>query len=295
VKKVTIPAIVAKKREGQPVTMLTAYDATFARLVDEAGVDIILVGDSLGMVVQGHENTLGVTLDDMIYHTRAVVRGRRHAHVVADLPFMSYQVSPEQAMQSAGRLLAEGGAESVKLEGGAELAPTVRRLVQAGIPVMGHIGLTPQSLHTLGGFVVQGKTDADAQRLLESARQLEEAGCYAIVLESIPAVVAEAISQALTIPTIGIGAGAGCDGQVLVIYDILGLDPDFKPKFVKRFAKLGEVAREAAARFVQEVRDGEFPERKHSFKSKQLSAPPRLAPDDDEEDAEVVSLYSHPI
>lgn len=298
-KKVTILDIIAKKRRGERITMLTAYDATFGRLVDQAGVDIILVGDSLGMVIQGRDNTLAVTLDEMIYHSRAVARGRQRAHLVADLPFMSYQVSPEDALRSAGRLLAEGGADSVKLEGGAEVAASIERMVSAGIPVMGHIGLTPQSVHGLGGFVVQGKTDAQAQRLLDDARRLEDAGCYAIVLESIPAVVAATISHSLSIPTIGIGAGVDCDGQVLVIYDILALNDDFKPKFVKRYAELGVVIRDAAARFVDEVREGQFPEQRHSFKSKQLTQAPKVAvlhrADGDDEDAEVLSLYSAPV
>ncbi|MFH1811835.1 MAG: 3-methyl-2-oxobutanoate hydroxymethyltransferase [Pseudomonadota bacterium] len=293
-KKVTIPEIVRKKRQGERLTMLTAYDATFARIVDDAGVDLILVGDSLGMVVQGLDNTLPVTLDDVVYHTRAVVRGRRQALVVADLPFMSYQLSPEQAMSSAGRLLAEGGAEAVKLEGGSIMAATVQRLVQVGIPVMGHIGLTPQSLHTLGGFVVQGKTDDDAQRLLDDARRLEDAGCFSLVLESIPAVVAEAISSSLSIPTIGIGAGAGCDGQVLVIYDLIGLNPEFKPRFVKRYAELGVAARDAAQAFVDEVKQGLFPQQEHSFASKKLTRVP-VVDDDDGDDAEVLNLYSAPV
>lgn len=295
-KKVTIPRILAKKGRGQRLTMLTAYDATFARLVDDAGVDLILVGDSVGMVVQGRDNTLGVTIEEMIYHCRAVARGRSNAHLVCDLPFMSYQTNAEDALRNAGRLLAEGKAESVKLEGGSILAPTIQRLVNVGIPVMGHIGLTPQSLHALGGFVVQGKTDAEAQRLLDDARKLEDAGCYSIVLESMPATVARTISRALTIPTIGIGAGVDCDGQVLVIYDILGLNPEFHPRFVKRYAELGRAVLDAATAFVEDVRCGEFPEPAHSFSSAKLTISPDPAGDAgaEEEDAEVLALYSTP-
>jgi len=287
-KKVTINEIVAKKRRGERLVALTAYDATFARLIDDAGVDIILVGDSLGMVIQGQANTLPVTLDDIIYHTRAVARGCNHAHVVADMPFMTYQASVEDAVRNAGRLLAEAGAESVKLEGGSEVAATVQRMVQAGIPVMGHVGLTPQSVHALGGFVVQGKTDADAQRVLDDARRLEDAGCYAIVVESVPALVAEAITRALTIPTIGIGAGPDCDGQVLVIYDLIGLNPAFKPRFVKRYAELGAAVQNAVASYADEVRRGVFPDASHAFESKLLTRVP--VPADDTE-AEVLALY----
>ncbi|MBN2360172.1 MAG: 3-methyl-2-oxobutanoate hydroxymethyltransferase, partial [Deltaproteobacteria bacterium] len=245
-------------------------------------------GDSLGMVVQGHANTLPVTIDDVIYHTRAVARARCRAHLVADMPFMSYQVGVDQALRNAGRLLAEAGAESVKLEGGSETAATVQRLVQSGIPVMGHVGLTPQSVHALGGFVVQGKTDAEAQRLLDSARRLEDAGCYSIVIESVPALVGEAITSALSIPTIGIGAGPDCDGQVLVCYDLIGLNPDFKPRFVKRFAEVGATVREAVASFADEVRRGVFPDASHCFESKLLTRAP--VPADDTE-AEVLALY----
>src|SRR6476659_9550834 len=233
--RVTIHTLRQMKERGEKIAMLTAYDATFARLFDESGADLLLVGDSLGMVVQGHDTTLPVTLEEMAYHCRAVVRGTSRAHVVGDMPFMSYQASIEQGMANAGRLIKEGGCHSVKLEGGAVHAELVRRLVSAGIPVMGHIGLTPQSFHQLGGFKVQGRDSGGRERLLADARALEEAGVYAIVLEAIPAEIAAEITAALTVPTIGIGAGAGCDGQVLVIYDLLGMDDSFKPKFVRRY------------------------------------------------------------
>lgn len=263
-RRVTAPTLAQLKRQGQPIVMVTAYDATFARLVDEAGVDVVLVGDSLGMVIQGHPHTLEVTLDQMCYHARCVRRGVQRAHLVVDLPFMSYQVSPEQALISAGRLVQEGGAEAVKLEGGGR-PETVRKIVQAGIPVMGHLGLTPQSVHEFGGFRVQGREDAAAERLKQDARELQEAGAYCMVLEGIPAALARAISQSLTIPTIGIGAGVGCDGQVLVMQDLLGLDDRFKPRFVKRYAALADTVRGAFRAFADEVRGREFPGEAHSF------------------------------
>ena len=245
--------------------MVTAYDATFARLADESGVDVVLVGDSLGMVMQGHAHTLEVTLEHMCYHARCVRRAVQRAHLVVDLPFMSYQVSPEQALTSAGRLVQEGGAEAVKLEGGGGRAETVRKIVQAGIPVMGHLGLTPQSVHEFGGFRVQGREDAAAERLRQDALQLQEAGAYGVVLEGIPAALARQISQSLAIPTIGIGAGVGGDGQVLVMQDLLGLDDRFKPRFVKRFVELAGVVRDAFADYAREVREGSFPGPAHSF------------------------------
>ncbi len=263
--KVTIHTLAAKKAAGDKLTMLTAYDATFARLLDEAGVDMLLVGDSLGMVIQGHQNTLPVTLDDMIYHTRAVVRGTSRAQVVGDMPFMSYQATPEDGLKSAARLMKEGRAEAVKLEGGREMAELVSRLVRAGIPVMGHIGLTPQAVHQMGGFKVQGRAAEDAKRLLEDAKVLEEAGCYALVLEGMPKELGADITRALSIPTIGIGAGPDCDGQVLVIYDLLGMNEDFKPKFVKRYESLGVRIRTAVEEYISEVESGEFPSEEYSF------------------------------
>src|SRR5262245_51071524 len=237
-RKVTVPEIRSRKG-GPPIAMVTAYDFTMARLLDEGGADLLLVGDSLGMVVQGHQTTLPVTVEEICYHGRAVARGAHHAHIVGDMPFMSFQVSPAQALENAGKLMKEGAFESVKLEGGEEVAEHVRRIVAAGIPVMGHVGLTPQSVHAMGGFKVQGKGD-DADRVIANARALEDAGCYSIVLEAIPPDLAEEVTASVTVPTIGIGAGAGCDGQVLVCYDLLGMYRDLKPKFAKRFAEVGD-------------------------------------------------------
>jgi 3-methyl-2-oxobutanoate hydroxymethyltransferase len=263
--KITVSSLQKFKRENRKITMLTAYDATFARLLDEAGVDVLLVGDSLGMVIQGNENTLPVTLDEMIYHSRAVARGSQRTHIVGDMPFMSYQASAEQAMNSAGRMLKEGGAHAVKMEGGKELAETVHKLTRAGIPVMGHVGLTPQSVHAMGGFKVQGKTADAAARIRDDAQALQDAGAYLVVLEGIPAPLAAEITGALEIPTIGIGAGASCDGQVLVIYDLLGMNDAFKPKFVKRYEHFAQRIRGAASEYIEEVRGGQFPTAEHSF------------------------------
>ena len=265
-KPVTVPDIIARKRDGVPVVMVTAYDATFTRLVDACDVDMILVGDSLGMVMQGHEHTLEVTVEDMIYHARCVRRALRCAHLTVDMPFMSYQVGPEQAVANAGRLVKEGGAASVKLEGGARVVPAIERIVAAGIPVVGHLGLTPQSVHAFGGFKVQAREDEAADRLRSEALLLERAGCFAIVLEGIPATLATEVSASLSIPTIGIGAGNGCDGQVLVMQDLLGLDDSFKPKFVKRYAQLADVVRDAFSDYAAEVRARTFPAPEHSFK-----------------------------
>jgi 3-methyl-2-oxobutanoate hydroxymethyltransferase len=263
--KVTIQTIREMKERRERIAVVTAYDATFARLLDEAGADVLLVGDSLGMVIQGHDTTLPVTLDEMIYHCRAVVRGARRAQVVGDLPFMSYQASLEQGLVSAGRMVKEGGVGAVKLEGGAQHAELVRRLVAAGIPVMGHIGLTPQSFHQLGGFKVQGRGAGGRDRLLDDARALAEAGAYAIVLEGIPAEIAADVTAASPVPTIGIGAGAGCDGQVLVCYDLLGMDDGFKPRFVRRYEQLATRVRAATQAFVADVRSGAFPSAAESF------------------------------
>jgi 3-methyl-2-oxobutanoate hydroxymethyltransferase len=263
--RVTIHTLRDMKQRGERIAMLTCYDASFARLLDESHVDVLLVGDSLGMVIQGHDTTLPVTLDEMIYHCRAVVRGAARAHVVGDMPFMSYQTSLEAAMANAGRLLKEGGAHSVKLEGGVQHVELIRRLTAAGIPVMGHIGLTPQSFHQLGGFKIQGREQGGAERLLADARALEEAGAYAVVLEGIPAEIASAVTAALSIPTIGIGAGAGCDGQVLVLYDLLGMNDSFKPRFVRTYEKLATRIRTAVDAYVADVRDGAFPSEAESF------------------------------
>ncbi len=245
--------------------MVTAYDATFARMLDEGGADVLLVGDSLGMVVQGQQTTLPVTLDEMLYHCRAVARGSKRAHLVGDMPFMSYQVSPEDALRAAGRFLAEGGMHAVKLEGGVDQAPSIRRIVAAGIPVMGHVGLTPQSVHALGGFKLQGKREEDALRVLHDARAVAEAGAYAVVLEGIPSELASRITAELPVPTIGIGAGPHCDGQVLVCYDLLGLTPERVPRFVKQYESFYQRGADAMARFRAEVRAGQFPAAAHSF------------------------------
>ena len=261
-RQVTAPEFRAAKATGATLAVVTAYDYTSARLCDEAGADALLVGDSLGMVVQGHPTSLPVTLEEMIYHTRCVMRGTRRALVVVDLPFMTYQVSPRQAVRNAGRLLKEGGAHAVKIEGGVRMRAAVKACVDAGIPVMGHVGLTPQSVHQTGGFKVQ--RDADA--LLADAAAVEAAGAFAVVVESVPAELGAKITSAVTIPTIGIGAGAGCDGQVLVFHDLLGLYPDFKPKFAKRYADLGTAAKTAVESYCREVRDGSFPAAEHTFR-----------------------------
>jgi 3-methyl-2-oxobutanoate hydroxymethyltransferase len=262
---VTTQKLQQMKFRGEKITMVTAYDATFARLFDAAGADSLLVGDSLGMVVQGHDHTLSVTVEDIVYHCRAVVRGAPRPHIVGDLPFMSYQVSPEEALRNAGRIIKEGGAHAVKLEGGEELADTVRLIDRAGIPVMGHVGLTPQSIHKLGGFKVQGRDEEAAARILRDARALEEAGCYAVVLEGIPAPLARRVTESVSIPTIGIGAGVHCDGQVLVCYDLLGMDDSFRPRFVKQYENLSERIIGAVRAFIDDVKGREFPQAEHSF------------------------------
>jgi 3-methyl-2-oxobutanoate hydroxymethyltransferase len=264
-KKTTLPVLRQKKLAAEPITMLTAYDYPSALILDRAGVDTILVGDSLGMVVLGYENTLPVTMDDMLHHCKAVARGARAALLIGDMPFLSYQVSLEEAVRNAGRFLQEGGMDAVKLEGGRERLEAVRAIVAAGIPVMGHLGLTPQSVHQLGGFRLQGKNASAARRLLEDALALEEAGCFGLVLESVPARLAEFISHRLSIPTIGIGAGAGCDGQVLVYHDVLGLFDRFTPKFVKRYAELSAAILEAVDRYREDVRARRFPGAEQAF------------------------------
>lgn len=296
IKKVTTQTLLKMKEDGERITMLTAYDATFARLVDEGGADVILVGDSLGMVIQGEENTLPVTLDHMIYHCRAVRNGAVRAHVVCDMPFMTYQAQPHEALANAGRLMKEGGAHSVKLEGGANIVPAVEQLVAAGIPVMGHLGLTPQSVHAMGGFKVQGRAPEHAQRILDDALALEAAGVFAIVLEGIPVELARMITRSVDIPTIGIGAGAECDGQVLVIYDLLGMNLDFKPKFVKRYIELGRTIPEAVAQYKHEVEVGTFPSEKHTFHAKEPLFGPHSIPDAEAPEVEDdIGLYGVPI
>ncbi|CAN5674158.1 3-methyl-2-oxobutanoate hydroxymethyltransferase [soil metagenome] len=254
------------KRRGERIAALTAYDFLFARLVDGAGTDIILVGDSLAHVILGLDSTLPVSLDDMIYHARAVRRGVERALVVVDMPFLTYQVSCEEAIRNAGRVLQETGAAAVKMEGGSpEMAETVAAVVRAGIPVMGHIGFTPQSVNALGGFRVQGRSEGSADRLLDEAIRLQDAGAFSVVLELVPGALAERVTGALTIPTIGIGAGAGCDGQVLVLHDMLGLNTDFNPRFLRRFAELNSVVADAVSTYVNAVRSGEYPTSEHTF------------------------------
>jgi len=263
--KVTTATIRARKGSGERTAVLTAYDVVFARLADEAGIDVVLVGDSLGMVVQGERTTLAVTLDDMVYHTRIVSRGVRRAHLVADMPFMSYQASIEDGVRAAGRLLKEGRAEAVKLEGGVEIAELVRRLVTAGIPVMGHVGMTPQSVHEFGGFKLQGRSDEQRAKILADARAVAEAGAYAIVVETVPQALAAEITRAVAAVTIGIGAGPDCDGQVMVMHDLLGLEPAWKPRFVRRYAEMGKAAGEAFAAYAADVRAGRFPAAGESY------------------------------
>ena len=263
--RIPITDLKAKKKRGEKVVMMTCYDYPSARLLEAAGVDILFIGDTLGMVVLGYDTTIPVTMEEMLHHTKAVVRGSSRAHVLADMPFMSYQTSPEDALRNAGRLLKEAGAQSVKLEGGVRVADTVRFIVDAGIPVMGHIGLTPQSINQLGGYKVQGKTPAAAVRLINDALALEQAGAYAVVLECVPAPLAQTISDRVAIPTIGIGAGPHCDGQVQVFHDLLGLFDDFVPKHAKRYADLGSQITEAVRAYAAEVRDGRFPTAKESF------------------------------
>jgi 3-methyl-2-oxobutanoate hydroxymethyltransferase len=267
--RVTIQDLKEMKSRGERIAMITAYDYTSARIVEGAGIPIILVGDSLGQVMLGYDSTVPVTMDEMVHHVKAVVRGTQRAHVVGDMPFMSYQADVSEAVRNAGRLLKEGGAQSVKLEGGRHVADTVRHVVQSGIPVMGHVGLTPQSINQLSGYRVQGKTAKAAVELMEAARALEEAGAYAIVLESIPAPLAKLITARLTIPTIGIGAGVHCDGQVQVFHDLLGLLPDFTPRHARRYANLAEDIRAAVARYIGDVQSQTFPSDKESFSMKE--------------------------
>jgi 3-methyl-2-oxobutanoate hydroxymethyltransferase len=263
--RITINQIRDMKQKGEKITMLTSYDYTTAKLVDEAGIPLILVGDSLGNVVLGYDSTIPVTLEVMLHHTRAVVRGTKKAMVIGDMPFMTYQVSVEDAIRNAGRFLQETGCQAVKLEGGVTMADKVRRIVDCGIPVMGHVGLTPQSINQLGGHKIQGKTPEAAKRLLEDAIALDRAGAFAVVLETVPAPLAALISKKISIPTIGIGAGAGCDGQVQIIHDILGMYTDFVPKHAKQYAKIADVMSNAISRYYEEVKAGAFPTEAQSF------------------------------
>jgi len=263
--RITINQVKQMKQKGEKITMLTAYDYSTARIIDEVGIPLILVGDSLGMVVLGYESTIPVTMEEMLHHTKAVVRGTKQTMVIGDMPFMTYHISVSDALRNAARFIQEGGAQAVKLEGGVTVAEKVRNIVNCGIPVMGHIGLTPQSIHQLGGYKVQGKTEEAAARLLEDARVLEQAGVFAIVLETVPTPLATLITKSVSIPTIGIGAGIGCDGQVQVISDILGSFTDFVPKHAKQYAKLADIIRAAITEYDREVKAGSFPTEEQSF------------------------------
>ena len=263
--RTTIRQLAAMKRRGERISMITAYDYTSARIVEAAGVDIILVGDSLGQVVLGYDSTVPVSMEDMVHHIRAVARGAAKAHIVGDLPFMSYQASESEAIRNAGRLLKEGGAQSVKLEGGRHVEKTVRKIVQAGIPVMGHIGLTPQAVNQLGGYRIQGRTTKAAVELIEDAKAVEDAGAYSIVLEGVPSQLARIVTERLSIPTIGIGAGVHCDGQVQVFHDMMGLYTDFTPKHARKYAHLAEVINDAVAEYIRDVRAQAFPSEDESF------------------------------
>jgi len=263
--KITIPELAARKKAGKKISMLTAYDFPFAQMVDEAGIDVILVGDSLGVVVQGHENTLKVTMDQMIYHTKMVSRAVQKAMVIGDMPYLSFQISREETLRNAGRFIQEGGAQAVKLEGGEKIVDRVEALVKMDIPVLAHLGLTPQSIHQIGGYKVQGKEPQAAQKMIDDAKRVEGAGAFALILETIPMNLAKRITENLSIPTIGIGAGPYCDGQVLVLHDILGLFQRFFPKFVKRYADLRTPALEAFKRYKEDVESGRYPSEKESY------------------------------
>lgn len=264
--KNSISTFISSKKSGEKLTMLTAYDYSMAKLIDECGVNGILVGDSLGMVCLGYKDTLSVTMDDMLHHTKAVVRGTKNALVVSDMPFMSYQTSLYDAVKNAGRFIQEAGAQAIKLEGGSVVCPQIKAIVNAQIPVMGHLGLTPQSVNMFGGFKVQGKNTTDAKKLIEDAKKIEDAGAFAIVLECIPSKLADIISNEISIPTIGIGAGGGCDGQILVYQDMLNMFDGFKPKFVKNFANVGDLMRDGFKSYIKEVNEGTFPSAEHCFK-----------------------------
>jgi 3-methyl-2-oxobutanoate hydroxymethyltransferase len=272
VAQVTVHTVQKMKRDGQRIAVLTAYDASFAKLLDDSGIDILLVGDSLGMVIQGLPNTLPVTLEEMIYHCRAVSRGVSRAQLVGDMPFLTYQAGLDEAVRNCGRLLKEGGAEAVKLEGGRRHADLVHRLTEIGIPVMGHVGLTPQSVHGLGGFRVQGRDEEAARMIVDDAICLEQAGAYSIVLESIPVELAANITGRLRVPTIGIGAGPACDGQVLVVYDLLGMNEDFRPRFVRQYDNLAHRIRSAVESYAKDVRTGRFPGEEHTVHQQQSPA-----------------------
>jgi len=264
-RRVTTRRLQDMKKQGKRISCLTAYDALIARILDDAGIDLILVGDSLGNIVQGHETTIPVTLDDIIYHTKAVVKGVQRALVVADMPFMSYQVSPEEAFRNAGRLMKEAGASAVKVEGGHRVCEAVRRMTEAGIPVMAHLGLTPQSINQFGSYRARGQNTEEAEEMMRDAKELEEAGAFAVVLEKIPMQLAQKITESLTIPTIGIGAGPHCDGQILVYSDMLGLTIDFSPRFVRRYDSLHERVDDSVSRYIQDIQNGNFPDESESY------------------------------
>lgn len=263
--RITTATVVDMKRRGEKISMLTAYDFTMARIIDSAGIDIILVGDSASNVMAGHETTLPITMDQMIYHTSTVVRGAQRALILADMPFMSYQVTPEEALVNAGRMMKEAGAHAVKLEGGAPVVATIRKIVDAGIPVMGHLGLTPQSIYKFGTYKVRATETEEADQLVADALALQDAGCFGIVLEKIPASLAKAVTDSLSIPTIGIGAGVECDGQVLVMHDVLGLTKDFKPRFIRRYLELHETIRTAVQAYVRDVKNKSFPSKDEQY------------------------------
>ena len=285
--RVTTSNIKAMKRRGEKIVMLTAYDYPSARLVEEAGVPMILVGDTLGMVVLGYDTTLPVTMEDMLHHVKAVCRGTEKTLVVADMPFMSFQAGPEEALRNAGRFLQEGGAQAVKLEGGVVVADTVRKIVDAGIPVMGHVGLTPQSVHQFGGWKVQGKNPQGAVRVMNDALALEQAGAFSVVLELVPTALSSLIAKRMRVPTIGIGAGAGCDGQVQVFHDLLGMYGDFVPKHTRQYAKIGDAMRTAIAEYADDVREGRFPTEAQSFSMDENALAELLTTDDDNDAPEV--------
>lgn len=263
--KITPVKIIRKKKDGEKIVALTAYDFLTASLLDKIGVDITLVGDSLGMVVQGHENTLSVTIDDMVYHTKCVSRAIKNSLLVSDMPFLSYHISNEDALRNAGKLIQKGSAQAVKLEGGANVVPAIEKIVSAGIPVMGHIGLTPQDILSMGGYFVQGKDNKTGKKIIQDAKALEQTGIFALVLECIPTELAQEITKSISIPTIGIGAGSECDGQILVTHDLIGLFEKFKPKFVKRYLNLHDDVEKALNIYAKEVREGKFPGKEHSF------------------------------
>jgi len=263
--EITVRSFAKFKQRGEKIAILTAYDFFTARILDEIGIDSVLVGDSVNMVFYGSPNTLSISMDQMIYHTKAVASAVRRALVIADMPFLSYQASTSEAIFNAGRFLKEGGAGAVKIEGGLEMADTIKRIIEVGIPVMGHIGLTPQSINRFGGYVVRGKSEEEREYLMESAKKLEQIGCFSVLVESVPKKLAQEITQSLKVPTIGIGAGVGCDGQVLVVNDILGLFEDFQPKFVRRYAELGNQIKKACKNYLDDVKSGKFPSEEESY------------------------------